>query len=173
MLADTMPAAIMTSTSAPNMDSIKIIFIDIPAGVAVDSIFELTTTYYDFTSLLSQMSGSVFNQIKGIPQDKLSGKGFIMSNGCWWYRIVKLSSSEDQEADSSLSQPVKGPWCRLTNLTSYNHLRENELASGMSPSEGWIEAQHVSPNAHSPRADEITDTTIAGPSEEARRSPCR
>lgn len=162
----------MTSTSAPNMDTIKTIFIDIPAGVAVDSTFELTTTYYDFTSLLSQMSGSVFDQIKGIPQEKVSGKGFITSNGCWWYRIVKLSSSQDQEAHSSLSQPVKGPWCRLMNLTSYNRLRENELASGMSPSEGWIEVQHVSPNTHSPRANEITHITLAGPSEEARRNPC-
>lgn len=162
----------MASIPNANVSPVKIIFTDIPAGVAVDSTFELNASFHDFTSLLSQLSGSVFDQIKGLHRHRLSAKGFILRDGCWWYRIVKISSSEGEEADLSLTQPTKGEWKKLTTLVSYKYMCENELASGLASNEGWIEVQHVSPNTLSPRVEKVTELGLVGSSEEARRSPC-
>lgn len=162
----------MTETaSTPTMGPIKLIFLDIPAGVAVDETIELTESFHDLMSLLSRMSGSVCKQIKGLePQYQLSENGFNLSDGCWWYRIVKVTSTQAQEADSTIPLQTKGNWCRLATLFAYDYMRGSELASSLPLNEGWIEVQHVSSLQRT--SCEITRSLtyhLTGSPEEARR----
>ena len=125
------------------MDSIKIVFIDIPGGVAVTERLELDTTFHDFTALLFRVSGSERDQIKDLGGYELEQKGFNLSDGAWLYRIVKLTSTDHPEANSSLTQAVKGEWLRVANLYAYNKMR-SEIAADLTTGGGWVEIEHVS-----------------------------
>jgi hypothetical protein len=135
----------MATASPPTMRPIKLIFLDIPAGVAVDETIDLTMPFHDFMALLSRMSGSVYTQIKGlVDRYELKESGLNLAEGGWWYRVVKVTSTEDQEADQNLPQHTKGEWRRLATLFAYDQMREHELAAGLPLDEGWVEVQHVS-----------------------------
>ena len=127
------------------MGPIKLILLDIPAGIAVDETFELTKPFYDLMALLSRMSGSVYKQIEGLNRRyAMTESGLTLSDGCWWYRVVRITSTEGQDAPQKLYQHVKGEWHRLATLFAYDHMRKTELAAGLPLNEGWIEIQHVS-----------------------------
>lgn len=140
----------MATSSTPKMGPIKLIFLDIPAGVAIDEIIELTTPFHDFLAVLSRMSASVQEQIQGLGRRyEAKESGLNLSDGCWWYRIVKITSSvkiasiNAQGAEKTLSQHTKGDWCRLATLFAYDHMREIELVGGLPMDQGWVEVHHV------------------------------
>ena len=120
-------------------------FIDIPGAIAVVESLEPSTSFHDFTALLSRMSGSVSEQIEDLDRSQPEKRGFNLSDGCWWYRVVKTASTNDLVADSAPTQATKGDWSRLANLTAYNKMRE-ELAGDTTMGGGWIEVEHVSPS---------------------------
>lgn len=129
----------------PKMGPIKLVLLDTPAGIAVEETFELTKPFHDLMALLSRMSGSVCKQIEGLNRRyAMTEAGLTLCDGCWWYRIVRVTPPEAQDATQNSSQHVKGDWRRLATLFAYDHLREIELAAGLPFNEGWVEVQHVS-----------------------------
>lgn len=154
----------MAASSPPNNGATKLIFLDIPAGVAIEETIELTKPCYDILGLLSRMSGSTGNLIKGLDHcSEVKESGLNLSDGCWWYRIVKIKVTSE-----GMPQHTKGDWCRFATLLAYEQMREKVLAAGLSLDEGWVEIQHVSASL----CDFETFATsliqyIAGSSEEA------
>jgi hypothetical protein len=157
----------MATSSPPNKGATKLIFLDIPAGVAIEETIELTKPCYDFLALLSQMTGSTCKLIKRLDCGyEVKESGLNLSDGCWWYRIVKIGTTNE-----GLPQHTKGDWYRLATLFAYDQMREKVLAAGLSLEEGWVEIQHVSALSCDFKIFTTSLTLYnSGPSEEARRS---
>ena len=116
----------------------KLLFVDIPSNRVEEGRFELATPYAVFLSLLCTLSGRVADKLEGLPEARLRGEGFTLNDGPWWYRIVQI---DDIGGDETPRWLKKGEWRILNNPKNYNDMIE-ELTNEAAETQ-WIEIQHV------------------------------
>lgn len=129
----------MTPPTAPRLDPLKVIFIDISAGIAEEESFTPETHYPEFLGLLCRLSGRVADSIPRLPEPRAFGQGLTLSDGPWWYRLAKRVASDDASGNDIVQ---KGPWILLESLYAYDHLI-GQMTLGTGTQGGWIEVQHV------------------------------
>ena len=117
---------------------IKVVFSDIPSGMAVAATVTTSLRYQDFLSDLCTLSGEIVHQIEGLPHPRTQGQGLTLSDGPWWFRFVRRYGAEDQP------RLVKEKWQCLGKPFDYD-LLVAEAASRMGEQEGWVEVNHVWP----------------------------
>ena len=133
----------MAPPTAPRLAPLKVVFVDIPANIAIDDILcPDSTSFHDFMACLCKLSGSVIDQLKDLAQLRVRGQGFTLDDGCWWYRIV----SQEKSRNGDNTSPVKirkRTWKVLDSSFGYDALLA-EMSLGVTTDGGWIEVQHVS-----------------------------
>jgi hypothetical protein len=133
----------MSPPAEPLQGPVQVTFVDVPAAIELSENFTpLTTSYPTFLSLLRTLSGSVVHKIANLPQQYVQGQGFTLSEGGWWYRLVKPVSSGVSEATLDQTTLEKSPWTLLDCLYGYDKL-VGELCLGVKWSGACVEVQHV------------------------------
>lgn len=134
----------MSPPAEPESETVQVTFVDIPAALRVSETFTpLVTSYPDFLSLLNALSGPFIYKLDNPSQPHVHGQGLVLSDGGWWYRLVKPTKDVITEAGVHEAMPEKGPWTLLDCPFGYEKM-VGELCLGVKWRGACIEVQRVS-----------------------------
>jgi len=124
---------------------IKIRFLDLRASLVEETLIASDTTFTDFLTLLCDLSAGVARQ--DVSSSQVQAGGVNLSDGHWWYRVVKQMRTIDIGHMTHEPRIVKGGWQILNNHAAYDRLLA-EMTLGINAEGGWVEVQHVSSSAY-------------------------
>ena len=148
------------------LNSRKLLFVDIPAGIVENADFDLTTPYLAYLSQLCTLSGRVADRLGGLPAPRTRGQGFTLNDGPWWYRVVHLV---DANGDGAPGRLDKGEWKILNTPGSYHTMIEE--VTNVDRDTGWVEMQHVSQSSRSLCGTPAKSQSVVLPKNERTTSP--